>query len=135
MKRFALALALLLSAAARASTLLVLNKLDSTLSFVDPVTSKVISTIPTGEAPHEVQVSADGRIALVANYGTAGRAGSTLSVIDVAARKEIKRLQLQLTRPHGLYAIGHNIYLTAEDSHVVAPYDVARSVIDAPLPN
>ena len=135
MKRLAPVLALLLlSVAAHASTLIVLNKLDSTLSFVDPATSKVISTIPTGEAPHEVQVSADGRIALVANYGTAARAGSTLSVIDVAARKELRRLQLQLIRPHGMYAIGNHIYLTAEDSHVVARYDVVKGVIDATFP-
>jgi YVTN family beta-propeller protein len=131
MKRAVLVLALLLSAAAHASTLLVLNKLDSTLSFVDTATSKVISTIPTGEAPHEVQVSADGRMAIVTNYGTGPKPGSTLSVIDVAARKEIKRLQLQLIRPHGLYAVGNHIYITAEGSHVVARYDVAKGLIDA----
>lgn len=131
MKRLALVLVLFLPVAAHASTLLVLNKLDSTLSFVDTATSKVVATIPTGEAPHEVQVSSDGRIAIVANYGTGPKPGSTLCLIDIAARKELRRIQLQLIRPHGLYAIGDHIYITAEGSKVVARYNVKTGEIDA----
>ena len=50
---------------AHADTLLVLNKGDSTLSFVDPGTLTVMTSIPTGDTPHEVEVSKDGRIAVV----------------------------------------------------------------------
>jgi YVTN family beta-propeller protein len=129
MKRAVLAL-LLFAFAANADTLLVLNKGDATLSFVDPVSLKVISSIPTGEAPHEVQVSTDGRIAVVANYGTGPSPGSTLSIVDVKARKELKRLALPLLRPHGLYAIGNHIYVTTEGSRTVARYDVVKEEID-----
>src|SRR5439155_20994664 len=40
--------------------LLVLNKEENTLAIVDPATKMVVGRVPTGEAPHEVTVSADG---------------------------------------------------------------------------
>ena len=110
--------------------LLVLNKADSTLAFVDPASLQVLAKIPTGNAPHEVAVSTDGRVALVANYGTGPEPGSTVSIVDTAARKETKRLALPLFRPHGTYAIGSHIYFTAEGSRVVARYDVPSGAID-----
>jgi YVTN family beta-propeller protein len=112
------------------ATLLVLNKADSTLAFVDPGTLQVLAKVPTGNAPHEVAVSTDGRVALVANYGTGPEPGTTISIIDTAARKETKRLALPLFRPHGTYAIGSHIYFTAEGSRVVARYDVPSGTID-----
>jgi YVTN family beta-propeller protein len=130
MRNAALALALLLTTTAYADTLLLLNNSDSTLSFVDPTTLKVMASIPTGDTPHEVEVSKDGRIAVVANYGTGPSPGSTLSIVDVKARKELKRLQLPLLRPHGLFAIGNHIYVTTEGSRTVARYDVAKGEID-----
>ena len=130
MKRAAFLLAFVFAAAAHADKLLVLNKLDATLTFVDPATRIVEATIPTGEAPHEVQVSTDGKIAIVTNYGTGPKPGSTISVIDVPGRKEIRRVQLPVLRPHGLYAIGNHIYITAEGSRVVARYDVAKGELD-----
>jgi len=69
--------------------LLVLNKSDSTLAIIDPSTLRVVGRVPTGEAPHEVIASADGRFAFVSNYGTGPTPGNTLSVIDIAARKEV----------------------------------------------
>src|ERR1700704_971830 len=83
-------IALLLTASAlRADPLLVLNKRDATLAFVDPAAMKVVAKIPTGEGPHEVAVSGDGKIAVVCNYGTGPNPGTTLMVVDVAARKEL----------------------------------------------
>jgi len=112
------------------ATLLVLNKGDSNLAFVDPSTLQVLAKIPTGNAPHEVAASTDGRIALVANYGTGPEPGTTISIIAIADRKELKRLALPLLRPHGTFAIGSHIYFTAEGSHAIARYDVAGGAID-----
>ena len=112
------------------ATLLVLNKADSNLAFVDPNTLQVIAKIATGNAPHEVAVSTDGRVALVANYGTGPEPGSTISIITIAERRELKRLILPVLRPHGTFAIGPHIYFTAEGSHAVARYDVASGAID-----
>src|SRR5687767_7014351 len=84
----AVALSLLAAAQApKASAPLVLNKAEASMSIVDPATLAVIARVPTGEGPHEAVVSADGRLAYVANYGTGPRPGNSFSVIDIAARK------------------------------------------------
>src|SRR5690349_22503402 len=84
-------------AAAMAQTpspaLLVLDKEDNMLSIVDPATLKTVARIPTGEAPHEITVSDDGKTAFVANYG-ARTPGNTLSVMDLVAQKELRRVDL-----------------------------------------
>ena len=122
---------LMLAASLRADTLLVLNKRDATLAFVDPASMKVVAKIPTGEGPHEVAASDDGKIAIVCNYGTGPNPGTTLMVVDVAARKETKRLVLPgLLRPHGIQAVGARFYFTAEGSRAVARYDAAADRID-----
>ena len=60
-------LALFLSAfalsafAAPPGTLVVLNKAARTASLIDLATKKSVATIPTGDGPHEVAVSPDGR--------------------------------------------------------------------------
>ena len=111
------------------ATLLVLNKADSNLAFIDPSTLQVLARVPTGNAPHEVAVATDGSVALVANYGTGPDPGSTISIITIAGRKE-QRLKIPLLRPHGTFAIGPHIYFTAEGSHAIARYDVTGAAID-----
>jgi len=111
------------------AVLLVLNKGDSNLAFVNPATLQVIATVPTGNAPHEVAVSTDGRVALVANYGTGPEPGTTISMVTIADRKA-RTLKLPLLRPHGTFAIGSHIYFTAEGSHAIARYDVTTGAID-----
>jgi YVTN family beta-propeller protein len=130
MKRLTLAL-LFAALTARADTLLILNKSDATLMFVDPATLKTIATIPTGEGPHEVAASDDGKVAVVANYGTGPNPGTTLSIVDVPARKELRRFALPgLLRPHGIEAVGSRFWFTAEGSRVIARYDAASDRID-----
>lgn len=116
---------------AMSSVLLILNKIENTLAIVDPVTLQVLGKVPTGEGPHEVVASADGRIAYVANYGTQQKVGNSISIIDIAARKEIKRLELgALLRPHGIVVANGKVYFTAEINRVIARYDPATDRID-----
>jgi YVTN family beta-propeller protein len=123
------ALAALLAASLHADTLLVLNKRDAALAFVDPASMKVVAKIPTGEGPHEV--AAEGNIAVVCNYGTGPNPGTTLMVVDVAARKELRRVALPgLLRPHGIQAFGSRFYFTAEGSRAVARYDAGSDRVD-----
>ncbi|MEA2342488.1 MAG: hypothetical protein QOF63_657 [Thermoanaerobaculia bacterium] len=130
MKRLALAF-LFAALTARADTLLILNKSDATLLFVDASSFETLGTVATGEGPHEVAVSDDGKIAVVANYGTGPNPGTTLSVIDVVARKQLRRFTLPaLLRPHGIAAVGARFWFTAEGSRVVARYDAATNAID-----
>jgi YVTN family beta-propeller protein len=111
-------------------TLLVLNKAENTLALVDPSTMQVVARVQTGEGPHEVVVTADGRTAYVSNYG-AEKPGNSLSVIDLAARKEVRRVNLgPLMRPHGLVEREGKIYFTAEVNRIVARYDPAQDRVD-----
>jgi YVTN family beta-propeller protein len=117
--------------AAAGSALLILNKIENTLAIVDPVTLRVLGKVSTGEGPHEVVASADGRTAYVANYGTQQKVGNSISIIDIAARKEIKRLELgPLLRPHGIVLANGKIYFTAEVNRVIARYDPAQDRVD-----
>jgi YVTN family beta-propeller protein len=113
-----------------AGRLIVLNKEDATLVTVDPATGKILGTVPTGEAPHELTVSADGRTAFVGNYG-AQTPGSTISVIDLTAMKELRRVDVSpLRRPHGMFFADGKVYFTAEVNRIVARYDPAANQID-----
>jgi len=111
-----------------AQTLLVLNK-EGTLSMVDPATHKILGSVRTGDGPHEVET--DGTLAYVSNYGTGQAPGATLSVIDIAARKEVHRVDLgALRRPHGLFVSEGKCYFTAEANKIVGRYDPGTRQID-----
>jgi YVTN family beta-propeller protein len=117
------------AAVAHAASLLVLNKEDATLAIVDPASGKVLGTVPTGEGPHEV--ATDGKLAFVGNYGTGPNPGKTLSVIDLASKKEIHRVDVSpLQRPHGIFAHDGKAYFTAEANKLIARYDPATNQID-----
>ena len=119
------------AAQAGKSWLLVLNKSDNTMAIIDPATFNTVALVPTGEAPHEVAASADGQLAFVANYGTAPKPGNTISVIDVASRKELRRVDLgPLARPHGITESGGKVFFTAEGSRAVARYDPVANRVD-----
>jgi YVTN family beta-propeller protein len=102
--------------------LLVLNKSDDTLALVDPATLTVAAVLPTGKGPHEVAVAPDGRSAYVANYGTREAPGSTLTVVDLAARRAARSLDLGThRRPHGI--------VTAGDGRIVVTCEGTRSLL------
>jgi YVTN family beta-propeller protein len=110
--------------------LIVLNKEDATLAIVDPASGKVAGRIPTGVGPHEVAVSSDGKLAFVGNYGSQ-TPGSTISVIDLVAQKELHRVDLgPLRRPHGMAFADGKVYFTAEVNKLIARYDPASNQVD-----
>ncbi len=110
--------------------LVALNKADSTMAIIDPLSMKVISKVATGDSPHEVVLSADGKTAYVANYG-AQTPGNSISVIDTTTGKELRRFDVSpLMRPHGLHMIGGKLYFTAETNRLIARYDPAANKID-----
>lgn len=110
--------------------LLVLNKPQGKLLLVDPSARKIIGEVATGTGPHEVTVSADGKLAFVANYGDQ-TPGESISVIDLEARKELRRVSLgALRRPHGMVESKGKIYFTAEANKVIARYDPAADRLD-----
>lgn len=123
-------LALSISNVFAKETLVVVNRDDSTVSIIDPKEMKVLATIPTGDSPHEVVITADGKTAVVSNYG-AQKAGNSLSIIDLETLKETKRVDLlPMMRPHGLVEVSGKIYFTAEVNNLVGRYDLASGKTD-----
>ena len=115
---------------AQSPALLVLNKEDAVLAIFDPATRREQAKVATGEGPHEVEVSSDGRLAFVSNYG-AQTPGNTLCVIDLATRKEIHRVDLgDMRRPHGVAVSGGYLYFTAEAAKVIGRYDPKTDKVD-----
>ena len=118
------------AAAAHAQSLLVLNK-EGSVAIIDPATQKVLGRAPTGDGPHEVVATTDGKLAVASNYGSGQTPGHTLSVIDIASRKEMHRVDLSpLLRPHGLFAVDGKVYFTAEGSKAIGRYDPAANRVD-----
>ena len=112
--------------------LLVLNK-EGSLALIDPGSGQVLGRVPTGADPHEVVASSDGKLAFASNYGSGrpGSEGHTISVIDIAAQKEIHRVDLTpLRRPHGLFFADGKLYFTAESNKAIGRYDPAANKVD-----
>ncbi|QQS33968.1 MAG: YncE family protein [Acidobacteriota bacterium] len=126
-----LLLSVFLTSAALANDILVIvNRGESTMSFVDAKEMKLLATVPTASGPHEVVTSADGKTAFVSIYGTQ-QPGSMLAIFDVATQKELKRFDLMpLMRPHGMVVLGGKIYLSAEANNAVGRYDIAAGKVD-----
>jgi DNA-binding beta-propeller fold protein YncE len=113
-----------------ATSLLVLDK-EGALAIIDPGSREIVAKVRTGDGPHEVEASSDGRLAFVSNYGSGTAPGHTLSVIDVVAQKEIHRVDLTpMSRPHGLDFAGGKLYFTCEANKVVGRYDPESNKVD-----
>ncbi len=111
-------------------TLLVVNKSEDTVAFVDVATGEVLGKVPTGPNPHEVAVTPDGMWAYVSNYGSGRPAGSRswLTVVDVEAMRAVREIELKdpaggeyLSAPHGIMVTsdGSALWVTAEGSQAV----------------
>src|SRR5262249_25980561 len=116
----------LLAAQSAGGRLLVLNKEDATFVIVNPESGAVLGKVPVGQGPHELVASTDGKYAFASNYGTGAAPGHTISMIDIAAQKELRRIDTApLSRPHGLAFGGGKLYFTAEANRKIARYDPA----------
>lgn len=79
-------------------TLLIGNKGENTLSFVDLATGRELGRGATGRMPHEIAVSPDGRQAAVVAYGA-----RSIDVFDVASRRKLRTIDLSPNDgPHGI---------------------------------
>jgi YVTN family beta-propeller protein len=100
-----------------AETLIVGNKGENTVSFIDLATGRERARVPAGIMPHEVAVSPDGKQAAVVAYG-----GTSIDVFDVASARKLRTIELAPNRrPHGLLWLRDGRLLaTAEGSESVA---------------
>jgi DNA-binding beta-propeller fold protein YncE len=129
-----LALALLIPGQARAQTgtLIVLNKAEATASLIDLASGRAVATLATGDGPHEVAVSPDGRRAVTSNYGGT-TPGHTLTVLDLRRRAVARTVELGgHLRPHGMAWTrdGRRLLVTSEASRVLLVLDARRWVLE-----
>ncbi|MCM2268991.1 MAG: gluconolaconase [Thermoanaerobaculia bacterium] len=127
--------AALLAAPGAAATLVVANKAEATLSLLDLASGEVVATLPTGDGPHEIGISPDGRFALVTNYGSR-EAGSSLTLVDVAAARVVRTIDLgDSRRPHGVVWLdARRALVTAEANRALLDVDVEAGVVRNALP-
>ncbi len=117
-----------------APLLLVCNKHEDSMSFVDPVSLRPVATIPAGPNPHEIVLSADRRFAFLSNYAPPG---NTISVIDLVQRKHIRQISTgEYGRIHGaaIAPDGKNAYFTAGQSGCVVETDTATQSFTRTIP-
>jgi YVTN family beta-propeller protein len=121
----------LVPSSALGGTLVVANKSEATVSLVDTENGEILATLPTGNAPHEVDVSPDGRLALVGNYGTREAPGSSLTLIDIAAAEVVKTIELEVyARPHGIvWTSDRRAVVTVEENRSIVEIDVEKGEV------
>jgi YVTN family beta-propeller protein len=118
-------------------SIVVSNMNDNTATILDAATGTVLATLPTGEAPHEVAISRDGKTALVSNYGVRGKPGNTITVIDVATATVARTLTITgYVNPHGMAFLPGDttVAVTAQASQAVLIVDVRSGRVLAALP-
>lgn len=138
MRSFLFAAALFVVASpAAAQTLVVGNKAEHTVSFVDLATGKEKLRLPTGRAPHEIALSPDGRTAVVVSYREQGYEGRALHLFDVENGAGLAEIDLGDHRGlHGLKWIPGTdmVVVTSEVTKDVALVDVAKRELVATIP-
>ena len=118
----AAALALSFASPLAAQTLLIGNKGEDTVSFVDLKSGREVARLPTGPKPHEIAVSPDGKRAAVVAYG-----GNTIDIFDVAGVRKLTTIDLGRNRnPHGLaWLRSGRIVVTTEGSDALTVVEPA----------
>jgi YVTN family beta-propeller protein len=110
-----------------AGMLIVASKSGNDVYFVDLETGETLAVLPTGLEPHEVEVSDDGKFAVVCNYGKRDNPGNTLTVYDVENLKYVRTIELnEHTYPHGMKWIAgtSRMLVTTEGSQHLLVVDV-----------
>ncbi|MFQ5561958.1 MAG: YncE family protein [Parvularculaceae bacterium] len=138
MLRFFIAGLVLLSAsAATAETLIVGNKNENTVSFIELATGETVAKREAGDAPHEVAVSPDGKTAAVVAYGGRFRRGDEIHVYDVKTATRAKVIALGNHRaPHGIKWTpdGARLVVTTEASKELVIVDPDAGAVTAAIP-
>lgn len=113
------------TATAKKPVLLVVHGGENAVGIYDAKTYKLIGTVATGNGPHEVVASPDGRFAYVTDYNGID---NTISIIDIAKQKRTGTVNVKPNwRPHGIDISkdGKHLYVTCEATRSVAEVDIA----------
>ncbi|MEN8143912.1 MAG: YncE family protein [Gemmatimonadota bacterium] len=117
-------------------TLVIVNKGANSASIVDVASAEILATLPTGQGPHEVAITKDGRTAVVTDYGNQS-GGNSLTVIDVPGLSVARTIDLgSHTRPHGIAFLPGDevVAVSTEGSAHVVLVDVEAGTVKSALP-
>lgn len=117
---------------AMADTLIVANKYDGTLSFIDRISGTEVKRAATGQAPHELALSPDQTRAVVVSYLEDGFIGHELNVFDVATASLIQTIDIAPHyAPHGIAWLGdsNEIIVTTEETRDVVRVDIDKAKV------
>lgn len=123
---------LLAAADGWAGELLVGNKSADTVWRLSLGDGRKTGEFRTGEAPHEIAVAGNGKIALVSNYGQE-TSGNTLSVLDLADGKRTRSIDLgEHGAPHGVRFLpgDRRAVVTTEGSGSLLIVDVDQGKVE-----
>ena len=121
-------------------TVVVANMNDNTASVIDLASGRTIATVKTGDGPHEVAISRNGRWAVVSNYGPGKVPGHSLTVIDLSAALPVVVRTIELgaanAHPHGSAFLpgDSSLLVTVEKSQAVLVVNILRGVVEASIP-
>lgn len=126
-----------LTAPALATTLMVGNKFEGTVSFIDLDSGTEMARPVTGGSPHELALSPDGKTVVVVSYLEDGYIGEELNVFDVATaslRNTISTAPHQA--PHGIawLADSNDVIATTEETRDVIRVDIDRGKVTGIAP-
>ncbi|HET7708406.1 MAG TPA: YncE family protein [Sphingomicrobium sp.] len=116
--------------AASGPVLLIGNKGEDTLSFVDLASGGELGRQPTGRMPHEIAISPDGKQAAVVAYGD-----KSIDIFDIASRTKVRTIDLSPNEgPHGIaWLADGRIVATTERSQSIAIVDPAAGRLTASI--
>ncbi len=124
--------------AAVTGTIVASNMNAHSVSIVDVATATTIATIQTGDGPHEVAISHDGKRAAVSIYGVSGSVGSSLVLIDLTAPTATPRI-IELgagnQRPHGMAFLPGDsaLLVTGERAQRLLVVNLSNGAIDSSM--
>jgi len=112
------------------ASLLVGNKSDDTVWRISLEDGSRVEVVDSGPGPHEIAVAADGRSAVVTDYGHQ-QPGSSLTVLDLAGGGAARSIDLgRHGRPHGLrYLPDGQVLVTTEGSGSLLRVDLGQGTV------
>jgi len=121
---------------AASGTVLVANQQSASATIIDLAT-RAETTLDVGIGPHEAAISPDGRWGVVTIYGTQ-TPGNSLAIIDLAARKVVRTIDLgEYRRPHGAAFVPGStttVAITSEASQNVVIVDINAGKVLSAIP-
>jgi DNA-binding beta-propeller fold protein YncE len=106
--------------------LLLLSKGEHQMWVLDYKTLDLVTKIPVGEDPHEIELSADGSTAYVSNAVIAGT-GHIINIIDLKKLEPVRDIDTRpFYVPHGMVYHNDTLWYTAQGSKAIVAYDIKQ---------